>query len=93
MNQDSNQISENQRQSVAKKGGRGGKRPGDGLNLPLASGEWDSIRDAAQKLSGSQYGNLPAAAFQPQNEKIPPEINQKPYSNPKSQSDTATKNH
>jgi hypothetical protein len=37
-----------------------------GLNLDLPSHEWDSIRGAARRLTGGQYGNLPAEAFQPE---------------------------
>ena len=47
------------------------------LNLPLPTGDWDSIRGVALKLSGGQYGNLPAEAFQPQNEKNSAGFNQK----------------
>ena len=77
---------------MAKKGGRGGKRPGDRLNRLLPTGDWDSIRDAARQLSGGQYGNLPAGAFQPQNEKNSAGFNQDSYTDPKFQSDADTKN-
>jgi hypothetical protein len=71
---------------------RSREQSGNRLNLPLPSGDWDSIRGAAHQLSGGQYGNLPAEAFQPQNEKNSAGFNRNSYTDPKFQSDPDTKN-
>jgi hypothetical protein len=62
-----------------------------GLILDLPSDEWDSIRAAARKLTGGEYGNLPAEAFQPEKPQHSAGDNHKPISDPEIQSDTPNK--
>lgn len=70
-----------------------GRRSRGGLNQKGPSHVSDSINDTARLLLGGQHENLTAEALQPANRKTSPGHNQKPRTDPESQSDPDTKSH